>query len=619
MRKSIFLTLSAAAALLPISAHAEEDEIVVTATRTATPASRLPARVEVIDRAEIEARGLSTLAQVLGAQAVQAGGAGQQASLFLRGANSKHTLVLFDGIRINDASTPNAQYDFGQDMLGALERIEVLRGPASAVYGSDAIGGVVNLIPRRGGKQTMIAEAAVGSFDTIRGAIIASGDLGGVEYGFSAEGFETGGYDLIPPRMATHTGYPDGARLAALAGSARYAAGGFGADLVLQIRSSEAAFDTFSGGASFDLRADDPDLENQAEQSIWRLGADYAAGERLSIRASGGQVRSDRAERDDGAETTDAQATRSFVDLVASYTNTRATLTAGASLERNHIDTRPLFAAPLNVGEDQAAFYFIGQSELGAVLSLTGAVRLDDYERFGAQTTYSAGVTAHLNPLRLYASTGTAFKAPSLSERYELSAFNLGNPDLNPERARSWEVGADWTPSRALNFGISFYRTRIEDLIEYDFLQSRNINVGAAEIEGGEALLELSPTGWLSVRLAYDRTDARNAATGAQLLRRPQRGWRAELEFTPNTQLMLGLSLQHIGGRRDVTYANSGAFSDAAGHTPAHALASLWLRYNIGDLELFARLENASNERYEQPAAFAGAPRNLQIGMRARF
>ncbi len=619
MRKSLYVALTAAAALLPFSAHAEEAEIVVTATRTATPSARLPARVEIISRADIEAQGLSTLAQALGAQAVQIGGAGQQASLFLRGANSKHALVLFDGIRLNDASTPNGQYDFGQDALGAIERIEVLRGPASAVYGSDAIGGVVNLIPRRGGEDAIIAEGAVGSFDTMRGAIAASGAVGGLEYGFSAESLDIGGFDLVPRRMATRTGDLDGARMTALTGGARYAAADFGADLLFQVRRSQAAFDTFSGGAFFDLRADDPDLENEATQSVWRLGADHAAVTAVTLRASGGQVRSDRAERDGGVETTSAQSTRSFADLAARYVGEHTTLTAGISLEHNRIDTVPRFAAPLSTGENQTALAIVGQTELGSNLIFTGAVRIDDYERFGMETTYSVGAVAQFTTLRLYSSTGTAFKAPSLSERYELSFFNIGNPDLAPERARAWEIGGDWTPSSKFKLGASYYHTEIEDLIEYDFLQSQNVNVGEAEIGGAEVFLEASPVEWVLARLAYDWTDARNGITGQQLLRRPEHAWRAELEFTPSSRWGLGLALNRVGPRRDVTYGDAGGFESAAGRVPGYNLISLWARYDLGDAELFARAENVLDERYEQPAAFAGAPRNFQFGVRARF
>ncbi|MEQ1619738.1 MAG: TonB-dependent receptor, partial [Terricaulis sp.] len=440
-----------------------------------------------------------------------------------------------------------------------------------------------------------------------------------LEYGLSAETFETGGFDVVPDRLATHTGDRDGARIAALTGSARYAAGGYGADLLFQARRSEGAFDTFSGGAFFDLRADDPDLENEASQSVWRLGGDYAAGDRLAMRASGGQVRSDRAERDGGVETTSAQSTRSFVDVTTRYVSEHSTLTAGLSLERNRINTAPQFATPLHIGEDQTAVTLVGQTEYSSLV-FTGAVRIDRYERFGTETTYSTGVVAGLGQLRLYASSGTAFKAPSLNERFELSPpFNLGNPNLKPERAQAWEIGADWTPGGEFKLGVSYYSTQIENLIEYDFLQSSNVNVGEAEIEGAEAFLEASPFDWISARLAYDWTDARNGSTGQQLLRRPEHAWRAEMEFAPSSRWGLGLAFNRVGARRDVTYADAGAFLSAAERIPGFDLITLWTHYDLGGAEFFARAENVLDEHYEQPAAFAGAPRNFQLGVRARF
>lgn len=612
-----------AAASLAAPAHAEEDEIVITATRSPASADDLPARIEIIDRADIEARGLVTLADAVGPDAVQSGGLGQQTSVFLRGANSKHALALFDGVRLNDASNPTAQYDFGLDTLGGLERVEVLRGPASTVYGSDAVGGVVNLIPRRGGDRAFapFLEVSAGSFDTRRALLGAAGAAGGFEYGLSAEGLVTEGYDLIPDRMSTHSGDPDGARAGAFTASLRNEAGPFAIDALLRVRESRTQYDTFSGGPFFDLRADDPDLQTDATQSLWRLGAEAEGGEALTVRLSGGQVRSDRAESDGGFTTSSAESERTFADLLATYARGGLTLAGGLSFERNAIDTLPQFADPLSVTEDQAGAFILTQARLGERIVATASARLDDYERFGEHPTYALGVVATPAPsLRLFASFGNAFKAPSLSERFETSFFNIGNPDLEAEESQSWEVGADWDLHRSVRLGGSYYETRIENLIEYDFLALQNVNVGEAEIVGVEGYVEATPAAWAWLRLAYAWTDARNGQTGAQLLRRPEHAWRLEARVTPAERMNLALSWTYVGERVDVTYDDAGMFESGSGEVEAYSVGALSATFDLDDrAQVFARIDNITDETYEQPAAFAGPPRGVFVGLRARY
>lgn len=620
--RNVFLISTVLAATLAAPAFADDDEIVVTATRAPTQADTLPARVEVIERADIEDTAQVTVAEALGPSAVQSGGVGQQTSLFIRGSNSKHALALFDGIRLNDASNPTAQYDFGQDTLGALERVEVLRGPASAIYGSDALGGVVNLIPRRGGEAAFepFLEVAAGSFATTRGLIGATGASGGWEYGVSAEHFRTDGYDLIPDRMVTDTGDDDPARLTTFTGTARYDTGVFAFDVLARARDTRVAYDTFSGGPFFDLRADDPDLETESSQQVWRVGGELEPSDTLTLRLSGGQVTSDRTDLDGGFTTSAADSERTFADFIVRYQGDGLSLTGGLAFERNQIDTQPQFASPLSAEEDQSAAYAIVQIDVGANAVLTGSARVDDYENFGTQTTYSIGGVVNLGALRAFASYGTAFKAPSLSERFETSFFNIGNPDLDPEDSQSWEVGADWRANDALRFGASYYQTRIENLIEYDFFQLMNVNVGEAEIDGVEAYAEVSAGDWAVLRASYAWTDATNGATGAQLARRPEDTWRLDARLRPTDRLTLAATWTYVGERTDVTYSDAGTFLTSNGVIDAFNVASLAATFDLDDrAQIFVRVDNVTDEAYEQPAAFAGAPRSVTFGVRAAF
>lgn len=620
MRHTLKIIALAVSSLVALPAYA--DDVIVTATRTPTPLTDVPVRVDVIDRTEIEQRSISTLAEAIGSVAVQGGGAGQQSSVFLRGTNSKHALALFDGVRLNDASNPTASYDFGQDTLGSAERIEVLRGPASTIYGSDAVGGVVNIVPRRGGEAAFapFLELAAGSFETLRGFAGVAGDTGDFEYGFSGEFYRTDGFDATPERFALHTGDADGSRISTFTASARYDGGVHVFDILVRSREAEAAYDTFSGGPFFSLRADDADLENESSQRLWRLGAEMEAGTALNFRLSGGQVLSDRSETDGGFQTNAAGSERTFADLVADYADGPAKLTAGVSFERNEIDTRPQFASPLSVGEDQLSGFVIGQFELNDLITLSGSLRLDDYEQFGSHTTYSAGVVANLSSLRLFASYATAFKAPSLSERFETSSFNIGNPDLEAEESQSWEASADWTLNDAFTLGASYYQTRINQIIEYNFGTLQNINIDEAEIDGAEAYIAASPADWATLRLAYAWTDARDSIADVPLLRRPEHAVTLDARVEPTDRLAFALNWTYVGERNDVTYDDAGDFVSGNAPVDSYHVGAVAATFALDErAELFARIDNVADAEYEQPNAYAGAPRATSVGVRARF
>lgn len=610
--RSLLLVAFAAAAASPAFAQTANDEIVVTATGDSVRLADIPARVDVIDRADIEAQGLTTLTQTLGASAVQSGGFGQTASVFLRGTNSKHTLALFDGVRLNDGSLPNAQYNFGQDLLGGLDRVEIYRGPDSAVWGSDAIGGVVNMIPRSGGDGPFnpFLEASIGELNTRRGILGATGSSGGLDYGVSAEIYDTDGFDLVPSRMTTHTGDPDSSEIETFTGVLKKDFGSFSLDALARVRESDVDYD-FIG-------FDDPDLTVRSTQSLWRLGGDWRAAETLGLRLSGGQVRNDSEDRDGGVQTTNAESTRDFADASADWTLGAARLRGGLSWAREQIDVVPSFGDVVHAEEDQHAAYALADAPLGGHLRASGSVRVDDYEGFGAHTTYRLGLVGQFAPLRVYASYGTAFKAPALMERFGTSAFNVGNPDLDPEESESWEIGAD-VALESLRFGASYYQTNIDNLIDYDFFQLKNINVGEAAIDGAEAYAEYAPGDWLAVRLSYAWTDAENAVTHARLLRRPENVWTIDAGLRPTQRLGFDLTWSWIDERVDVTYDNDGNFLSGSGIVPSYDVGAIAATFDLdAHAQIFVRVDNVSDATFENPAAYANQPRTASIGIRVR-
>ena len=181
--KSVVLGVLTASAAGPVAAQALLPETVVTATRLSTPREEVASSVTVITRADIEAKKQRTIVDVLsgvpGLQVVQSGGLGAQTSIFSRGSESSHTIVFIDGIEVSDTSTPNGAFDFAHLLTSNIERVEVVRGPQSTLFGSDAIGAVINVTTTLGsGPAQYVAQVEGGSFDTVGGSLKASGSKG---------------------------------------------------------------------------------------------------------------------------------------------------------------------------------------------------------------------------------------------------------------------------------------------------------------------------------------------------------------------------------------------------------------------------------------------------------
>jgi vitamin B12 transporter len=628
--RTIFKIMLLAATALASPARAQDapdDQVVVTATRSPTPLDALPTRIQVIDRTEIEQQGLTTLPQALGSNAVQSGGVGATTSLFLRGANSNQTLSLFDGIRLNDPSVATGLYNFGQDTLGGLDRIEVVRGPLSTIYGSNAIGGAVNMIPRRGAANAFapFGELEAGSFSTLRGLAGAAGTAGGFSYGVSYEDYHTDGFDQLPERIAGNNGESDGADIRTWTGSARYETSRFGIDLLARRRDARTEYDT-----GFP-RAEDASLHQDTGETVWRLGADVALTDSLTARLSGGQVDGSSEDFDLGAQIARNDFNRDFADFALGWHGGDAhpaSATLGLSWEREHADVPDsLFSDPLIASQEHHAAYVVGHAALGAHLDTTASARLDNYDGFGTHATYALGLVGHAGPARLYASYATAFRAPTLNERFQTGPFNAPNPDLDPEESRTWEIGADIALAHSgdrdvLTLGANYYQTRASNLIEYDFLSLQNVNINRASLDGVESYLRFAPVSWAFVRLAHDFTDARDLSAPGHppLLRRPRDLWKLEAEAHPSERLGVHASWTWVGERSDFAFDDLGNGAFDASFVPGYNVGAVAVTYDATSrLQLFARVDNVSDQRYESTSGYAAAPRSAFVGVRARY
>ncbi|MEZ5996189.1 MAG: TonB-dependent receptor [Hyphomonadaceae bacterium] len=618
MKTSTHASILVLTALLAAPASAREDEIVVTATRRPEAARNLPADVQVIDAAAARLRGDVSLDQAVseaaGIQAPRAGPIGQQASIFSGGFESNHTLVLFDGVRMDDPSTPEGVFDAGQDTLGGADRIEIVQGPMSALYGSAALGGVINILPRHGreGALNPGLEVAAGSFGTVLANASGDGTSGRLRYAVNAEAYASSGYDIVPARMATYTGEPDGAEIATLTGLFDYAlSDAFSIDLLVRRRQARADFDP----GFFGNIGENPQAEiRQNDAGLFRVGATWRPSGGADVRISGGGLDTDRVTANAGVNGDEYHGERRFWDAAGAWQVNAWRLQLGAQTEQENITARSFGA--LVEGEQNHTGAFAAANGPAGPFNIAAAIRRDDFGAPGAATTWRAGASYDAGArARVYAAYGTSFRAPSL---YELHAPFFGAADLTPERARSWEIGADARVSAfsrpdGAEASLLLRTSEIDDLIGFQGLSYANFD--RAKIDFAEARVALRPLDWLTAHISYANTNARDAGAGQALQRRPRHAWAARIEADWG-RAHAELGWRETGARLDTVYDDLGAFGGVAA-VPSYELVRASASWALsGAARIFVTVDNLLDQSYEPVNGFAGAPVNALVGIR---
>ncbi len=618
-------------------------ETIVTGTRIPTPAERVPASITVLTRREIEERGYQTLAEALvsvpGLRIAQLGGPGQQASAFLRGTNSRHVLVLLDGVPLNDPSEPNAAFNFGNELLFDVERIEVLRGPASALYGSAALGGVVNLVTRRAPPDRAFApygELAGGTQRTVRAGLGATGTVGAFDYLLSAQSFSTRGFNAVAPRL-TDINERDGFR--GVFTTARLGwtpVEGTRVEGLLRWRQNNFGID--------DVPRDDPNYS--AEDRRWygqirgetRLfGGAWATGLRLSATE----------DRRRFVNLPDALGTSTADDL---YRGTRTTLdwgntvrlpalgaltdgALGFGVTHNFEEARsasgsPFFRTTVDATQHTTAGYATLQYRLLERLDLTAGLRHDATTGFTDETTWRLGAVLAVPEVasRLRASGGTGFAVPSLFQRFGIiGSFFRGNPDLRPERSVGWEVGAetDWPAFGRPAFATTsatYFQSRIRDLINFNPGFDTLVNVDRARIQGVELGLTLRPAAWFETAAAWTITGAFDDTTGRRLPRRPEHVVSVTARVVPFPRVVVAPTVLFTGRSPEAAFASYSdggvAFPYQRTNPPGTVVnvTATWQAFERAALFLEAR--NLGNSRFEPANGFVTPGRSVLVGTR---
>lgn len=578
--------------------------VVVTATRTAQTADESLASVTVVTREDIErtqARSVpDALRGIPGVSVSTNGGRGQPASVFLRGTNSDHVLVLIDGVQIGSATLGTVPF---QDLpIDQIERIEVVRGPRSSLYGSEAIGGVIQIFTRKGGGPLRPRmSTGVGTYQTVDGSLGLSGggDKGWLDASVRFE--QTEGFDACsgePFVGGCFVDEPDRDGYRNFAGSVRagYRLGELG-DLGVNFLRSEnqAEFDGSPFGG------------NESDTVVQVLGARaslFPVPEwNLVLSAGRSWDLSDFFYEGAFVDTFDTiRDTFSWQNDL--YLGADHIISAGVDYQNDQVDSTVDFPE-----DERSNTGIFGQYQGGfGAHRLTASLRHDDNEQFGGHTTGDLAWGWTLpGGLRISASYGTAFKAPTFNSLY--FPF-FGNPDLDPETSDSVELGLSGDHGVG-TWSLNVYQTDIDDLIAFDPVFQIPRNISAARIRGLEALATARLGGWeLSANLTLLDPENRSAGPneGNLLPRRPEQSLRLDLD-------------RDFGGwRAGASLVAAGrAYDDLANdqRLDAYAVVDLRAEYDFSEtLRLQARVENLFDDDYETAAFFNEPGRSLYLTLR---
>jgi vitamin B12 transporter len=596
-RSFVLVIAAAVPSLVPAGAEAAEtlpdEQIVVTATRTPMPLEDVLAPVLVIDRDAIERSGAGDPGDLLrfhaGLDLARNGGPGQTTAVFIRGADSNHTLVLVDGVRVNPGTIGLAPLQSIDP--ATIERIEVVKGPRSSLYGTDAIGGVINVITRRGGDDAWSTTVGYGDYDTRQASLNGGLELGGTELDFGVAWMDSAGF---PTRTTSDTdrGFDNLSTTAQL----RTSVGA--ADVSLWYWRSAGTTEY----SDFFLTPVDQDFASStaAAEVSFALGDDA----QVSVTASHFDDSIDQNQSPDYLRTR-----RDSIDAQADWRASAVqSLGAGAMYTRED-------AGSLSYGEKMQAdtgtvnLYVQDRIETGAHRALL-AVGYTDHETAGNAFTWNAeyGYTWRGATL-LYGLAGTGFRAPDATDRYGFG----GNPALEPERSLNLEAGIRHRAPGGHTLSLAAFRNQIDELIEfvtlsYEPFTGENRNVDEARIEGIEAAYEYAAGPW-SARVEAIVQDPENLTTGEQLYRRAQESLTVAVARSFGT-LDLGVDVLATGERLDFGFPRPVTLD-------GYVLANLTARWRATrSLALIARLENALNEQYELAHTFNTPDRGLYVSLR---
>ena len=554
------------------------ETLVVTATRSKEKIENVPARINIIEPQILEQSPIAEFPHLLMSDAainmVQSGGMGQQASIFLRGTNSNHTLVLRDGVRLNNASTGTANLAFIDTT--DIQQIEVLKGPASVLYGTDAIGGVVQLISKTPSKTSAFVTGEIGehkTYKTVLGADLVQDDFYAQIRG---QRLESDGTPVTTGSKIKNTAY-DQKGYSAKFGVEKER---FGASIDYSENAGNNAYLSFGQPRSQDFKNEVINLKGQVN-----ISPDLIVNGRLS------QFKDDL-EQTTAPDYVKNKTQEAEVTTKWQFTPTQNILAGVAhkKMQGNVLSVSTWSTVRYKENIDSTGYFLQHQYQDNGMSTQVG-IRVEDNDKYGTKTVGQGAVRYQILPLTsIYANVGSAFKAPSTNDLYAMAWG--ANPNLKPEESFSYEIGLDQKLTADLNLGLSLYRNQVKDLIS--FKSNQLINVDKATFTGGELDLKWQLNDYF-LNFSYAYVQAKDEKTKQDLTRRPRQ----------SATLSAGWQVEQYGVSAAVSAKSTAKdFADfpstTLNTTPGYATVDLNAFWNINpNIKVFTNIQNVGDVHYK--------------------
>lgn len=634
MRILVLMLLGLSICLKVQAESVELDKIVVTPSRYGESIAGTTSTVTVFGGSDVEEgkiQGENVKDLLVDAPAldiVQAGSFGGPVSIFSRGTNSGQTQVMIDNVRVYDPIATNGAFNLAHLTLSNLDRIEIVNGPQSVLYGSDAMGGVINIITKKGtGKPTFSFLSSGGTYNSFKQELESSGRIDNFAYSCGLTHFTTRGISKL--KNTTERDPYENTSLSIRADYDLNPVNTVG--LIGRFTDARYKYDD-----SNNLR-DDPDLIGKEKQvsmsSYFESKINDRWGQKLQLSYMG-DYRRDADDKDARYPSNYLRDWYKGENYQLDWQNTIKlaefdTLIAGFDYQREsgsyYYYSRSAFgpfeAVFPEVTSNTKGYYFQNIINLDDVFHFNLGARLNDHSHSGMHQVYKAEANYLFKTgTRIKGGWGTAFKSPTLYQLYAIADpfyGGGGNPALLPEESSTYELGFDQSLfNDKVNFGFTYFHTDIVNLIEAVwhpapiFFTDNYANVGKSRIFGYESVLSLKPVKEIKFDLGYTWQDTENRDTGAQLLRRPKNKCFAKLRYNPIDKLQFGLKLIYNGKRMD------------SGNRllKAYTKIDLDVSYKINpNAEIFAAIGNLTSKSYVEISNYAQPGRVFSGGLKLTF
>lgn len=580
------------------------DEVVVTATRGGARKLEVPASIMVIGREEIEKSNAPSvtglLRKVEGMEVIQQGGPGRSTSILIRGAESRHTLVLIDGVRVNSPTT--GIFDLAHLSIDDIDRIEIIRGPLSTLYGSDAIGGVIQIFTKKGRRSSSTVNFESGSYGSSKEVISTQIKKDHYDLSLTASRLDTEGFSVAKAGQEKD-GYQN-TTVSSRIGI--YPWDNASIDLTARLTEAKTELDGWN--------ADDLNYQEQRRHGV--IGLTFSSP--ISSVWKQTLALTNSSDRLTGIDEDTAFNQYTF-DMNVMTLNWQHSLQEddgslfilGYELQNQHGEKRGVFDKSFK----NHAVYIQEQKRVGLSTQLLAGIRWDDSTIYESAFTYRLGIS-HMpaDTTRWYAQFGTGFRGPTLNDLFWPVS---GNPNLKPEKSNGWETGIEEQLSQNLYVSITYYVNQYNNLIQWapvdpsdPFSMWQPQNIGKATSKGIESEIVWNLSPGMRIEGNYTYNDTEDQDTHTYLLRRPLNKYNLILRLNPEGRKQLDISILHVGRRIDGGNVT----------LPAYSRVDLNGSYKIREtLKLYVRIENLFDKEYEEAKGYNTAGFSTYGGVRIKL